>query len=132
MSGSQDSFLPALAKGELELAYVTGLGDHEYENLARIKIVDQPICVLMADNNPLANRPVVDFYTDLRGKTLLSAGGHTSEANRQKLERAGVDLITLPDSRSVLKEKIIRGQSPLSSRTSWSALRPTVWPASPW
>ena len=109
-SGPQDSFLPALSKGELEAAYVTGLGDHEYENLARIRIVHQPVCVPMAANDPLASRPALDFYADLKGRTILSAGVHTSEANREKLRQAGIGLALLPDSRNVLKEKIIRGQ----------------------
>lgn len=110
VSGPQDSFLPALSKGELEAAYVTGLGDREYENLARIKIVDQPVRVLMAANDPLADRPAVDFYSDLGGRAVLFAGVHSSEANWEKLRRAGISMTTLPDSRNVLKEKVIRGQ----------------------
>lgn len=94
-SGPQDSFLPALSKGELEAAYVTGLGDHEYENLARIRIVDQPVCVPIAANDPLASRPALDFYADLKGRTILSAGVHTSEANREKLRQAGIGLAPL-------------------------------------
>lgn len=89
---------------------MSGLEDGEYENLARIRIVDQPLRVLMAADDPLAGRACVDFHADLHGRTVLSAGVHTSEANREKLQQAGIDPVPLPDSRNVLKEKVVRGQ----------------------
>lgn len=94
-------------RGDIDFAYT--IRPPESMDILSIKLVHDDLCILMSADNELSSRSIVDFETDLLGKTVIQTGRYESELFLPVYAAQGIESRRVEPDRPLIQALVATG-----------------------